>query len=292
MALLAFQAAGNSHKEGKYQKNVEAGLKVLLRAQDEEGNIYRGGQRDEWLYTHAQATIVLCELYGMTKDSTIRGATELAVKFCVDAQDSLGGWRYRPRMDSDTSVTGWMVMALQSAKMAGLSVPSPTFARVGEYLDKAATNSEMSEYAYLPGQPTSSLAMTAEALLCREYLGWTPSDKRLIKGAQLILANPPDWKDRDVYYWYYATQMMFHVEGQYWVGWNDGIKNLLVQHQEKAGKEKGSWDPLGAGPDIWAQRGAGGRLYVTCLSLYMLEVYYRHLPLYSELKKKLTEEAK
>ena len=28
----------------------------------------------------------------------------------------------------------------------------------------------------------------------------------------------------------------------------------------------------------WGQ--FGGRLYVTCLSTYILEVYYRHLPLY------------
>ena len=30
---------------------------------------------------------------------------------------------------------------------------------------------------------------------------------------------------------------------------------------------------------------AGGRLYVTCLNTLMLEVYYRHLPLYLELER-------
>ena len=31
--------------------------------------------------------------------------------------------------------------------------------------------------------------------------------------------------------------------------------------------------------DQWGQH--GGRLYTTCLSIYMLEVYYRHLPIYN-----------
>jgi hypothetical protein len=41
------------------------------------------------------------------------------------------------------------------------------------------------------------------------------------------------------------------------------------------GRERGSWDPRG---DRWGD--AGGRLYVTCLSICILEVYQRHLPLY------------
>ena len=41
--------------------------------------------------------------------------------------------------------------------------------------------------------------------------------------------------------------------------------------------ERGSWDPQG---DAWGSQ--GGRLYVTCMSLYMLEVYYRYLPLYQD----------
>lgn len=290
MALLAFQAAGNSHQDGKFKHNVAAGLKHLERVQDAEGNFFQPGQRDEWLYTQAQCTIAVCELYGMTKDQELRGTAERAVKFCIESQDEMGGWRYRPRSDSDTSVTGWMVMALQSARMAGLTVPSPTLNRISEYLDKAATNEDMSEYGYLPGQGVSAISMTAEGLLCREYLGWTPKDKRLIKGCTLLLANLPRWEDRDVYYWYYATQTMFHMEGEYWIGWNKVIRDMLVKHQETSGRERGSWDPLGKDPDLWAQRGQGGRLYVTCLSLYMLEVYYRHLPLYSELKKKLTEQ--
>ncbi|HEX3658732.1 MAG TPA: prenyltransferase/squalene oxidase repeat-containing protein [Pirellulales bacterium] len=289
MALLAFQGNGHSHRTGKYQKNVAAGLKFLLRSQDAEGSCFQSGQRDERLYTQAQCTIALCELYAMTKDSEVRGYAQKALNYCLKAQDTegFGGWRYQPGNDSDTSVTGWMAMALQSAKMGGLQVPDDSLKHLSRYLDQAATDQTQSKYSYLPGQQVAGLAMTAEALLCREYLGWRPDDKRLIAGARFIADNPPRWEDRDVYYWYYATQMMHHMEGDLWRNWNGVQRDLLVKHQDRAGKDRGSWNPLGEHPDIWAERGQGGRLYVTCLSLYILEVYYRHLPLYSPLKQHL-----
>jgi hypothetical protein len=65
------------------------------------------------------------------------------------------------------------------------------------------------------------------------------------------------------------------MEGEAWQQWNSVMRQLLPERQEKRGSEKGSWDPIN---DRWGD--AGGRLYVTCLSLYVLEVYYRHLPIY------------
>lgn len=279
MALLAFQGAGNTHLKGEYKKQVAAGIKALLKMQGSDGNFFRGeGEANNWFYTHGQCTIAICELYGMTKDTELKRSAELAVKFCVDSQEpDLGGWRYMPRNDSDTSVTGWIVMALQSARMAGLEVPSPVFFKVGEYLDKVTPDG--SRYGYQIGsEPTQ--AMTAEALLCRQYLGWKRDDPRLVQGAELLLQYPPRYEERDVYYWYYGTQVMHHIEGKYWAAWNGVLRDLLVKNQEKTGLEKGSWEPLGEHPDKWVNVGRGGRLYVTCLSLYMLEVYYRHLPIY------------
>ncbi len=157
-ALLAFQGNGNTPHSGRYKKNVELGIKYLLNVQGPDGNFYQGN-RQEWLYTQGQCTIVICELFGMTKDSHLRLPAEKAVKFCVEAQDTLGGWRYRPKIDSDTSVTGWIVMALQSARMAGLDVPAETLDRVGGYLDKASNDGSL--YAYQPGHHPDHV-MTAE----------------------------------------------------------------------------------------------------------------------------------
>lgn len=286
MALLAFQGAGNTHRRGQFKDNVARGIKALLAFQDAEGNFYPRTGGNAALYTQAQCTIALCELYGMTGDSLLRDPAELAVRYCIEAQDALGGWRYQKAVDSDTSVTGWMVMALQSARMAGIEVPPQVFKKVEMYLDKAAYDGG-AQYKYQPDDGEPKLSMTAEGLLCRQYLGWRRNDPRLIQGCEILVRNLPSWDDRDVYYWYYATQVLHHMEGPYWEQWNAVMRQLLPEKQEKQGAERGSWHPTKPTMDAWGPQ--AGRLYVTCLSLYMLEVYYRHLPIYSPLNKLLRE---
>jgi hypothetical protein len=119
--------------------------------------------------------------------------------------------------------------------------------------------------------------MTAEALLCRLLLGWRRDDRRLAAGVRLILDSPPsftEYHQRDVYYWFFATQTLYHYGGNEWQTWNSTMRELLLQHQEKEGAESGSWNPLKPERDEWGH--LYGRLYTTCMSLYILEVYYRH----------------
>jgi hypothetical protein len=277
MALLAFQGAGYTHKGSRtepFTQIVARGWHALLKEQADDGS-FLGEYYHHVLYTHAQCTIALCELYAMTRDESLREPAERAVAYCLQAQAPLGGWRYTPGQGSDLSVTGWFVMALKSAQMAGLEVPSDAFGRVDEFLGRVA-HQDGARYSYLPNEKPKR-SMTAEALLCRQYLGWPRSDPRLIDGVQHLLDNPVSWNDRDVYYWYYATQVCHHMEGDFWNKWNIEMKRVLPAEQVKTGRERGSWEPSGDPYGFQA-----GRLYVTCLSTYMLEVYYRHLPLYRQ----------
>lgn len=63
--------------------------------------------------------------------------------------------------------------------------------------------------------------------------------------------------------------------------WNAALRDQIVSNQAKNGKLSGSWHPSKPQGDDHEYGEAGGRLYVTCLSILTLEVYYRHLPLYS-----------
>ena len=83
-------------------------------------------------------SIAICELYGMSKDAKYKAPAQSAIDYCLRTQSPEGGWRYNPNADSDVSVTGWIVMALQSARMAGLKVPQETLYKVGQFLDTAA----------------------------------------------------------------------------------------------------------------------------------------------------------
>jgi hypothetical protein len=238
--------------------------------------------QNQLLYTHAQCAIACCELLGMTNDSTFRPPAQKAIKYAVDAQDKVhGGWRYKPNEDSDTSVTGWFVMALQSARMAKLEVPADSLKNVTRYLDAAQINDGRRYGYWLQNQPSS--AVSAEGLLCRQYLGWAQTDERLVEGLGDLIDKSPiaydSGPDHDVYYWYYATQAAHHLEGPIWEKWNNHMRQVVPSKQLKEGPEAGSWDPTG---DKWGA--FHGRLYMTCLSTYMLEVYYRHLPIYSGYK--------
>ncbi|MEM9353487.1 MAG: prenyltransferase/squalene oxidase repeat-containing protein [Planctomycetota bacterium] len=276
MALIAFQGAGytpDGDPEEPFTKVVRRAWRGLLKRQREDGSFFNTGRSHGQLYTHAICTIAVCELYGMTGDSRYRDAAQRAIDFCVSAQSDEGGWRYYPGTGSDLSVTGWFVMALQSARMAGLDVPTTTLDAVSEYLDTVSSDYG-SRYSYRKGQ-AATFAMTAEGLLCRQYLGWGHDDERLVQGATLLTEELPSWSKRNVYYWYYASQVCHHMEGEIWRTWNETMRRVIPDNQVRTGKERGSWDPDG---DRWGN--AGGRLFVTCLSIYNLEVYYRHLPIY------------
>src|SRR5262249_11536607 len=120
MAMLAFQGDGQTHMEnGPFRRNVQRGLAALLKAQGADGGFVDDSTpMYHRLYTHAQCTIVLCELYGITQDSQVREPARKALEYCLKIQAPQGGWRYVPFQDSDMSVSGWFVMALQSARMA------------------------------------------------------------------------------------------------------------------------------------------------------------------------------
>jgi hypothetical protein len=152
-----------------------------------------------------------------------------------------------------------------------------------------------SRYLYNPIVPNTQYqtdqrrpTMTSVGLLMRLYLGWDRTRPELRSGAEQILKYPAALGTssnpmRDTYYWYYATQVMFHMRGEYWRQWNERLHPLLVNSQARQGAMAGSWDPGGDVPDRWGPH--GGRIYVTTLNLLSLEVYYRHLPIYEETAK-------
>jgi hypothetical protein len=300
LALLAFQGAGYHHREHQYADVVGAGIRYLLRNQKPNGDLFLPlddeSNRSVWIYSHSIAALALSEAYGMTQDPTLRDPAQRAINFLVASQHpERGGWRYSPQFGSDTSVTGWAMMALKSGELANLEVPKETYQRIRQWLDKSQSSSNDPHlYVYNPLAPDTpeqghgrrpSTTMTSVGLLMRLYLGWQRDHANMIRGAEYLAQNLPQLgsarnPERDTYYWYYATQVMFHMGGDYWQAWNGRLHPLLVNHQIRQGPLAGSWDPRNPVPDRWAPH--AGRLYVTTMNLLSLEVYYRYLPLYED----------
>jgi hypothetical protein len=282
MALLALQGAGNTHKDGRHRAVVGRGAKALVARQLPEGNFdISPVPQHHTLYAHAQATIALCELYGMTKDAVFEMPARRAVGYAIAAQGPDGGWRYEPGREGDMSVTGWFLMALKSAEMAGIVVPAKTFRGIETFLDAVAVDGGV-RYGYRRDSPEVpplqvTPAVSAEGLLCRQYLGWGRGDPRLVEGVERLTSGKLfDFEgDKDLYAWYYVTQVAHHVGGPAWDRWNGTMRDVLPARQVQGGREAGSWDPS---LDKWGH--IAGRLYATCFCTYMLEVYYRHLPIY------------
>jgi hypothetical protein len=269
LALLPFFGAGYTHREGPYAETVSKGLYYLCNRML---SVPQGGDLQEGtMYAQGLATIVLCEAYAMSKDDKLRPYAEHAVKFVLYAQDQRGGgWRYTPGMPGDTTMTGWQLMALKSAMLAGLEVPSSRFFLANKFLD-GVQSERGAAYGYRTTikRPSTS----AVGLLCRMYLGWGRTHPAVREGVHFFDRLGPS--PTDIYMNYYATQMMYHHGGAPWDRWNKKMRDYLIQTQATQGHESGSWH-------FDDQHGnAGGRLYSTAMAILTLEVYYRYLPLFS-----------
>lgn len=271
MALLPFLGAGQTHKEGKYKKVVNGGLYFLTRrmqvSQKKGGSLFeRGGS----MYSHGLSAIALCEAYAMTRDKSLYQPAQLSINYIAYAQDPTGGgWRYAERQAGDTSVVGWQVMALKSGHMAYLTINPNTIRGASLFLDSVQANNG-ARYGYT--SPGSKPSTTAIGLLCRMHLGWGHDHPALINGVKYLASEGPSKTNN--YYNYYATQVLRHYGGDLWKQWNAVMRDQLIKTQDQKGHQKGSWY-VGDG-----HGGKGGRLYDTSLSTMVLEVYYRHLPIY------------
>jgi len=289
-ATLAFLGHGNTHLAGDFRRTVKMALEYLIRHQDSEGWIGRESGVDEWIYNHAIATMALCEAYAMTQDPWLEEPCRKAVQCIINAQNPGLGWRYKPRGgDNDTSVTGWMVLALKGAKNAGIPVPESTWQGALNWFDRCFNpldghtgyQSKFDRGSVIPGVndmyerlPT----MTSVAVICRIFCGQSRKDRRVKKGVDLLMKHLPQWNPArdpkalkvDMYYWYYATYAMFQFGGPLWDRWNKVLKKVLCERQRRGGCADGSWDPVGK----WGM--VGGRVYSTALNALTLEIYYRY----------------
>jgi hypothetical protein len=243
------------------------------------------------IYDHAIGTLALAEAYGMTKDPALRGPAQRGVSNLLKLQASYGGWSHTHV--KSTSVTGWALMALKSAKIAGLSVDGAGFQGVNNWIDGVTVPrtglvgySRKGNIVWGKGY-----VMTAAGMVCKQFMGVPNTDPMLKKQADFLTKELPKWEAKNYaktscqwpYYWYYGTLAMFQMGGNHWKQWNTSMKKTLLPNQRKGGPMDGSaadvdgsWDTgMGFGP-------TGGRVYTTAVNALSLEIYYRYLPMYAK----------
>jgi hypothetical protein len=277
LALLAFLGAGNTHQDGGYSETVARGVRFLVDRQRADGSLAGDAEFFAALYCHGMAAIALAECCAMTGDASLRPPLEKAVRYTLSMQSpATGGWRYAAGDKGDTSQLGWQVMLLTSARQAGLTGLEPAEARARTFLQSVSSGRSGGLAAYRPGE-RPSMAMTAEALVCRLFLGMPADHPCVGEAVDLLARSPPQPRSPNAYAWYYATLASFHVGGPQWEAWNLQLQAALLplQRRESSGLD-GSWDP----DPVWG--GHGGRVYSTAMAAMTLEVYYRHLPMHRQ----------
>ena len=289
LALLAFLGDGNTTNEGPYRNVVSQAVGWLKKQQDGDTGLFGDTTSHDFIYGHSIATLAVCEAYYFSRSPLLKSTAQNAVNYILRARNPYGAWRYDvpPIGDNDTSVTGWMVFALASAKDAGLKIDPAAFegalSWIDEVSDPATGRVGYNAFGQLSSRTPANEhyprekgeAMTAVALLCRFFLGQDPDNTDMMKRhADLMLRVLPRWEEDtfgcDMYYWYYGSYAMFQMGDPYWKKWNEAMKDAILPSQSKDGDEKGSWDPVGP----WGY--SGGRVYSTALMTLCLEVYFRY----------------
>ncbi|MHB8900701.1 MAG: carboxypeptidase regulatory-like domain-containing protein, partial [Thermoguttaceae bacterium] len=292
LALLAFQAGGHYDFNGNaYSPAVRRGLDWLAARQRPGGGLLGTHRPDQkgpfhqyYMYEHGIAAFALGEACAVARaegrqpDPRYLEALREAMAFLERMQHDDGGWRYRPdrQQPSDTSVTGWQVLAIKTAQEAGMPVGDRCLARIGPFFDAHAD--ESTGQTRYQGGSTSSEATTGVGMLARQFL-LDQADSPMVDKAAAFLAGLAErtWdtdarrrQHRDYYLWYNCTLAMFHAGGDPWRRWNPIVRDALIDLQCSDGCRRGSWDP----DDRWGSK--GGRVYSTALAALCLEVYYRY----------------
>ncbi|MEQ8911800.1 MAG: terpene cyclase/mutase family protein, partial [Pseudomonadales bacterium] len=174
LAGLAFMADGQMPGRGQYGEVVRRALDYVLERSGESG-LLADDQAPSPMYGHGFAALFLGEVYGMSQGSEalqerLHEALVKAVRLIERSQNDEGGWRYNPvPNDADVSVTICQVMALRSARNAGIEVSSEVIDKAVEYV-KRCQNPD-GGFRYQARNGTSAWPRSAAGVATLYYAG-------------------------------------------------------------------------------------------------------------------------
>jgi hypothetical protein len=273
---LAFMSDGHLPDRGAYGDVVTRSLEYVLRNCADSGLI-SSDSGPAPMYGHGFAALFLGEVYGMSagggetpQSQRLHEALVRASRLISGCQNEEGGWRYYPvPNDADTSVTICQIMALRSARNAGLEVPKEVIDRAVAYVKRLQNDD--GGFRYQAQQPPSAWERSAAGVASLQYAG-VYDDQAVRDGLRYLsrygspLRMSGNAGARHFYYGhYYAVQAMYLAGGEWWATWWPLIREDLLSKQ----KADGSWDDSQVGPQ-----------YGTAMALIILQMPKRYLPIF------------
>ena len=268
-------ADGHIPGRGPIGDSVDRGVEFILNSTSENGLITSQANNGP-MYGHGFATLFLGEVYGMTPSSDNARTTRIhealvkAIRLIEQTQSEDGGWRYNPvPYDADVSVTICQIMALRSARNAGIEVSSEVIDRAIEYV-RLCQNPD-GGFKYQIGSGNSAWPRTAAGAASLYYAG-IYEDDAINKGLAYLQASAMPGStstSRSHYFYghYYAVQAMYLAGDEYWATWWPAIREQLISAQTT----QGSWEDRSV-----------GKTYGTAMALIILQMPKRYLPIFQK----------
>jgi hypothetical protein len=282
IALLAFLGAGQSEISGEYKTTVRAGVRYLNSIVDAHRQKNKGLNFGR---TYGSSIILMAlseaSIFG-SSPLTKSNANAIAEALIKSHQGTQEGWLYNGAGD-DFSVSGWVALALKSAKMADLPALKDknfkaTYLSYKDWVHKTMANPEtgMARYRGDGDINKGSRNMSLVAMVVKHGMSYDMKDPFMQKAVQhgetWAKALLPE-KPRDSYGIYYGTLAAYMCDDKFWELWNAKMKVCLVKSQRQGEVQQfgGSWDPTDSHTGKH-----GGRVMDTALFALCLEVYYRY----------------
>jgi hypothetical protein len=289
LALLAFLKAGYApgcddvYQGQAFGKSVDRGLEWLVSRQTAGGALMTRDQT-KVMYNHAIGTAALCEAVRAGAQN-FEPPARRAVTWLHDARNPGRVWRYMARDgENDTSVTGWVMIALRAAKDAKLGHDEEAWRDVKEWFHHVTNDTYYrvgydkrdSGKVFIRGVDGNEPfhhheTMSAIGALFRLHAGEKKESAPIWSPCSLLLNDLPEWQPAsiDYNYWYHGTALMLQVEkktGKQAAAWLKALTPVLEKNQRdaKAGCARGSWDPV----DRWSCE--AGRVYGTAMNALTL----------------------
>ena len=262
VGLMAFLLQGHVPGRGKYGEVMDKAVAYLLKVYKINGKTGYLGVGN--MYEHGLSTLALSEVWGQSKNPEIREALIKAVDVILRAQSKNGGWRYSPKPgDHDISVTVMQVVALNSAKEAGVAVPDASLKKAVQYA-RSCFHHDSGGFNYQPGSGGPKLPRSAGGVMALIMAGARDS-REVIRGIEYLRSKSQSFAsapgDRLMYYaHYYAMQAMYQMGDRYFKMWYDIVAPAMLAAQ----RPNGAW----------------GDGYVTGTAILVLGTPYRYLPIY------------
>ena len=301
LCVLAFLGAGHTPTSGtEHSAVVTRAISHLVQLQDNDIGAFGPSS----CYGHGIATYAIAECYGLTK------TTPYGDQLLAPLNDALtwilanqgprrdvrnrGGWGYfSPGLQADdsyarVSVSSWMIMALESARMSGVELPEGVMPAAKQYLELSFDRPNgWFRYNHKPARLRSAWptlpASTPAGGFCLMLLGAERDNQMVAAAVDYTVDRRPQhyrrYPDEDfvlrgqgnVYFWYYGTLCCFLKGGEAWGRWNARLRKVLPAAQSI----DGSFPPIG----VFAEEAGDTRhdcSYTTAMCVLSLEAYYRY----------------